>query len=69
MAKTDKASKEAGKLRVTLVKSTIACSQKQIKTAEALGVKKIGQVNLVPNNPCTQGMIEIIKHLVTVEKV
>jgi len=56
-------------IKVTLVKSTIACLQKQKATVEAFGLRKIGQSKVVEDTPVTRGMIKVINHLVKVENV
>ena len=58
--------KQAASLNVKLVKSLIACTDDQIATAKALGLKKIGDVSVQPNNPATMGKIKKIIHLVEV---
>lgn len=58
-----------GKLKITLVRSTIGCSKEQIATVEALGLKKVGNYVEQNDNPQTRGMINKISHLVTVEKI
>lgn len=55
-------------IKVTLVKSTISCTEKQKATVEALGLKKVGTSNVVPDNGCTKGMIKVVSHLVKVEE-
>ena len=50
-------------IKVTLVKSTISCTEKQKATVEALGLKKIGTSNVLPDNDCTKGMIKVVSHL------
>lgn len=57
------------KIRVTLVKSTIGCLEKQKRTVEALGLKKIRQFKVHEDNAVIRGMIFVVKHLVTVEEV
>jgi len=57
----------AGNIKITLVKSTIACKDKQIKTVEALGLKKIGSEKILPDTPVTRGMVDVVSHLVKVE--
>ncbi|MGI6170021.1 MAG: 50S ribosomal protein L30 [Christensenellales bacterium] len=57
------------KLRITLVKSINGRLKNQQATAEALGLKKIGSVVEKEKNPCIDGMIFRIKHLVKVEEV
>ena len=58
--------KKAAGLNVKLVKSLIACKDDQIATAKALGLKKIGDVSVQPDNAATQGKIKKIIHLVEV---
>ncbi len=55
-------------IKVTLVKSTISCTEKQKATVEALGLKKVGSSNVVPDNDCAKGMIKVVSHLVKVEE-
>ena len=59
----------AGKLRVTLVKSPIGAVPKQVKTVEALGLKKMHQTKEYPDNAAVRGMIWHVKHLVKVEEI
>ena len=53
---------------VTLKKSLIGSKKDQIATARALGLKKIGDMAVQPDNPQTQGKIRKIAHLVEVTK-
>ena len=55
-------------VKITLVKSLIGCKKDQIATAEALGLKKVGDVTTQPENACTEGKIKKIIHLIEVEK-
>ena len=57
------------KLEVKLVKSLIGAVEKQIATAHALGLRKIGATNVVPENPAILGQIRIVEHLVEVKEV
>ena len=59
----------ADKLKVTLVKSTIAALPKHKKTVAALGLGKVNSSNELPNNAATRGMIDQVKHLVKVEEI
>ncbi|MCR5278152.1 MAG: 50S ribosomal protein L30 [Lachnospiraceae bacterium] len=59
----------ADKLKVTLVKSTIAALPKHKKTVAALGLGKVNSSNELPNNAATKGMINQVKHLVKVEEI
>ena len=57
------------KLKITLVKSTIGRKQDQIKTVEALGLKKIRSVVEKNDTPEIRGMVNKVCHLVTVEEI
>ena len=57
------------KLRITLVKSTIGAVPKNKKTAEALGLRKIGKTVEMPDNAAVRGMIQRVRHLVKVEEI
>ena len=56
-------------LRVTQVKSAIACPADQGKTLKALGLGKIGRTVDQVDNECVRGMIFKVKHLVKVEEL
>ena len=58
-----------GKVKVTLVKSTVGCLVDQQATVRALGLTKIRTSNVLPDNAATRGMIFKVKHLVAVEEV
>lgn len=55
------------KIKVTQVKSVIDRTQKQKDTMKALGLSKINSSNEVEGSPQVLGMIEKVKHLITVE--
>ena len=57
------------KLNITLVKSPIACLPKHKATVAAMGLKKVGQTVLQPDNACVRGQIFAVKHMVKVEEV
>ena len=59
----------AGKLKITLVKSTIGAIPKHRKTVEALGLKKLNKTVELPDNAATRGQIQQIRHLVKVEEI
>ncbi len=67
MAKAKKT--ETGKIKVTLVKSTIATLPQHKKIIEALGLKKIRSFRIHDENPCILGMINKVSYLVKVEKI
>ena len=54
--------------KITLVKSLIGCQKDQIATAHALGLKKIGNTTVQPDNATTNGKIHKIIHLIKVEE-
>ena len=53
-------------IQVKLVKSLIGSKKDQIATAAALGLRKIGDVSVQPDNAATQGKVAKIIHLVEV---
>ncbi|MBR1811548.1 MAG: 50S ribosomal protein L30 [Clostridia bacterium] len=55
-------------LKVKLVKSLIGSKKDQIATAYALGLRKIGDVSVQPDNAQTRGKINKIVHLLQVEE-
>ena len=59
----------AGKLKITLTKSTIGASPKQKKVVEALGLRKMQHSVELEDTPATRGAVRKVSHLVTVEEV
>lgn len=53
-------------VKVKLVKSLIGSKKDQIATAHALGLRKIGDTSIQPDNPQTQGKVKKIIHLIEV---
>ena len=51
-------------IKVKLVKSLIGSKKDQIATAHALGLRKIGDVAIQPDNAQTKGKIRKIAHLI-----
>ncbi|MDD3027452.1 MAG: 50S ribosomal protein L30 [Erysipelotrichaceae bacterium] len=58
----------AEKLSITLVKSPIGQKPKQRATLQALGLTKLNKTVVKQNNVYTQGMINVVEHLVKVEE-
>ena len=58
----------AATVTVKLVRSLSGRSEKQIATALSLGLKKIGDVTVQPDNAQTNGKIAKISHMVAVTK-
>ena len=63
-----KAEAKAGTVTVKLTKSLSGRGAKQIATAKSLGLKKIGDVTVQPDNAQTAGKIAKISHMVVVTK-
>lgn len=59
----------AKQLKITLVKSVNGRLEKQIKTVQALGLKKLHSSVVREDNDAIRGMIFVVKHLVKVEEV
>ncbi|OGC76935.1 MAG: 50S ribosomal protein L30 [candidate division Zixibacteria bacterium RBG_16_40_9] len=57
------------KLKIKQIKSAIGYSQREKNTIKALGIRKLQQEVIKPNNPQIQGMIGKVRHLLKVEEV
>ncbi len=55
-------------VKIKLVKSLIGSKKDQIATAHALGLHKIGDVSVQPENPQTLGKVKKIAHLIQVSE-
>ena len=53
-------------LKIKLVKSLVGRKDSHIATAESLGLRKIGQETIQPDNDATKGKINEISYLVEV---
>ena len=53
-------------IKIKLTKSLIGSKKDQMATANSLGLRKIGNVTVQPDNAQTQGKIKKISHLVTI---
>jgi large subunit ribosomal protein L30 len=56
-------------LRVTQIKSKIGGTQVQRDTLRSLGLRRIGHVVVKADRPEIRGMVQAVRHLVTVEEV
>lgn len=56
-------------LKITLSKSIIAEVPKNVRTVNALGLRKVGQTTMNEPTSSIKGMIHQVKHLLTVEEV
>lgn len=59
----------AKQLEITLVRSTIGSNPKQRKTIEALGLRKLQQTVVHPDNEAIRGMVAKVKHLLDVKEI
>ena len=55
-------------LKITLRKSLIGRSKDQLATIEALGLRKIQQTVVKPDNEAIRGMVAKVNHLVEVSE-
>jgi len=56
-------------LRVTQTRSSIGTKPKQRGTLRALGLRRLGQSNDLPDRPEIRGMLAKVPHLVNVEEI
>ena len=68
MEKTAKKPTAAKQIQIKLIHSAICTTPKQRKTLRALGLTKINQVKVMPDNDAMRGMIKVVSHLVQVEQ-
>ncbi len=57
------------KLRITYAKSMIGYSRDQKETMFSLGLRRLNQTVIKPDNPSVRGMLFKVRHLVRVEEV
>ncbi|MCR3905935.1 MAG: 50S ribosomal protein L30 [Tenericutes bacterium] len=57
------------KLQIKLKKSLIGRKPNQVKTAHALGLKKMNQIVVIEPNDALMGMVKTIGHLIEVQEV
>jgi large subunit ribosomal protein L30 len=57
------------KIRITQVKSKIGGTERQKRTLEALGIKKLNHSVEVEGTPQILGMVNKLSHLLKVEKL
>jgi large subunit ribosomal protein L30 len=56
-------------LKVTQTRSRIGGTRAQRDSLRSLGLKRIGHVVIKEDRPEFRGMIQVVRHLVTVEEV
>ena len=59
----------AKSFKVKLAKSTIGCTETQIATVKALGLRKTNSEVTLADNPANRGQIFKVQHLLTVTPV
>lgn len=59
----------AKNIKVTLIKSTIGGTKKQIANVRSLGLTKLHQSKILADTPVARGMANKVCHLVKVEEV
>ncbi|MDP2315871.1 MAG: 50S ribosomal protein L30 [Pseudomonadota bacterium] len=57
------------RLKVTLSRSSIGCTERQRATLMGLGLRRIGRSRELENTPAVRGMIKLVLHLIQVEEV
>ena len=60
------AKSNAGTLRIKQVRSVIGYDKSQAKVVRGLGLRRIGHEVEVVDHPATRGMIQKVRHIVTV---
>ena len=53
-------------IEIKLVKSLIGSKKNQLATAQALGLRRIGDVTVQPDNDATRGKVRVLSHLLQV---
>ncbi len=57
------------RLKITQIRSSNRCLEKQIRTLEALGLRRIRHAVVQKKSPALEGMLKVVGHLVRVEEV
>jgi large subunit ribosomal protein L30 len=57
------------KIRYTQIKSSIGSTKRQKETLVALGLKRISSSNEKESTPQLLGMLEKVRHLLTIEEI
>jgi large subunit ribosomal protein L30 len=55
-------------IKIKQIRSRIRCPKDQKRTLDALGLRKMNRVVELEGTPAVLGMVEKVKHLVSVEK-
>lgn len=54
-------------MKITLVKSLIGVTHRQVTTVKTLGLRKKGDSKVVQDSPAIRGMIEQVSYLLKIE--
>ena len=57
------------KVKITQIKSKSGATKRQIANLESLGIHRLHQTVEVELTPVTKGMVEKVRHLVSVEEI
>ena len=57
------------KIRIKLIRSPIGCKPSQRLTIKALGLKRMNNTVEHDNTPQIRGMVDRVRHLVSVEEI
>jgi large subunit ribosomal protein L30 len=68
MAKKTAKEQTGKRLKVTLVRSTIAFNETQFKTVQGMGLRRLHHTVELLDTPETRGMIHKVRHLVEVSE-
>ena len=69
METTNTKAAEAGRVRVTLVRSTIGFDRRQATVVRGLGLRRLHHTVELQDLPSIRGMIRKVRHLVRVTEV
>jgi len=64
---TERSATPEGRVRVTLVRSSIGKLKKQKITLLSMGLRKVNSTVELPDNASTRGMVQKVHHLVRVD--
>jgi large subunit ribosomal protein L30 len=56
-------------LKITLTKSPISQKMNQQLTVKSMGLRRVHQTVVLPDNRSNRGMVHTVRHLVVVEEV
>ena len=59
----------AQSMKITLHHGVCGANHAQRESVRTLGLRKIGQTVERPDNPAVRGLVNVVRHLVTVEEV